>query len=161
MVFTVNFRRADSCEYFVTSRRLVPAYSRGFTRVTSSTPRITTAVRPRRIKQPLPSRPTGLAPRRLGTRSPLFYVEDLYLLQYFPRLSPPPSELRIGRVLRRLDRVLTVVQPIGLTVELPSTTHSPSSSRTWIGRIPGRTLLGAPQGLRRRRPRRHSTWLHH
>ena len=132
------------------------AYSRGFTRVTSSTPRTTSAVRSCRVKQLPPSRPTGLAPRRLGTRSPLSYVEDLYLLQYFPRPSPPPSGLRLGRVFRRLDRVLPVVQPLGLTVELPLTTHGPSSSRTWIGGPPGRTLLGTPQGLRRRRSRRLS-----
>ena len=88
-------------------------------------------------------------------------LQSLYLLQYFLHLSPPPSELILGGVLRRLDRVHTVVQPIGLTVELPSTTHGPSSSRTWIGRTPGRTLLGAPLGLRRRHPRWHSAWLHH
>ena len=152
----MNFRRADSRELLVTSRRLVPAYSRGFTRVTSSTSRTTSAVRSCRVKQLPPSRPTGLAPRRLGTRSPLSYIEDLYLLQYFPRPSPPPSGLRLGRVFRRLDRVLPVVQPLGLTVELPLTTHGPSSSRTWIGGPPGRTLLGTPQGLRRRRSRRLS-----
>ena len=83
-------------------------------------------------------------------------LRSLYILQCFPHLSSPPSELRLGRVLRRLDRDLTVVQPIGLTVELPSTAHGPSSSRTWIGRTLGRTLFGTPQGLRRRRPRRHS-----
>ena len=145
MVFTVNFRRADSREHLVTSRRLVPAYSRGFTRVTSSTPRITSAVRSCRVKQLPPSRSTGLAPRRLGTRSPLSYVEDLYLLQYFPRLSPPPSGLRLGRVLRRLDRVLTVVQPIGLTVEPPTTTPA--------RRPRGRGSEGFPDDLYSAHPR--------
>ena len=107
-------------------------------------------------ERPPSPRPTGLAPRRLGTHSPPPppLLRSLYLLQCLPHLSLPPSELRLGRVLRRLGRVLTVVQPIGLTVELPSTTHGPSSSRTWTGRAPGRTLLGTPQGLRRRHPRR-------
>ena len=30
-----------------------------------------------------------------------------------------------------------MVQPVGLTVELPSTTHSPTPARTWTGRTPG------------------------
>ena len=54
-------------------------------------------------KWPPPPRPTGLAPRRLGTHSP-HLLRSLYLLQCFPHLSPPPSKLRLGRVLRRLDR---------------------------------------------------------
>ena len=91
---------------------------------------------------------------------PFYLRRSLYLLQCFPHLSPPPSELRLGRVLRRLDRILR-----GPTRQVdcraPSATHGPTPARTWIGRHPGRTLLGAPQGLRRRRPRRHSAWLHH
>ena len=77
--------------------------------------------------RPLSSRPTGLAPRRLGTHSPPPLLRSLYLLQCFPHLSPPSSELRLGRVPRRLDRVLTVVQPIGLTSSSPRrlTAHRP------------------------------------
>ena len=85
----------------------------------------------------------------------------LYLLQYFPRLSPPPSKPRLGRVLRRPDRIPIVVQADGLTVELLSTTHGLTFARTWTGRNPGLTLHGAPQGLRRRRPRRPSAGLLH
>ena len=67
----------------------------------------------------------------------------------------------ISECLDDIDRIQITVQPVGLTVELPSATHSPTPARTWTGRHPGRTLLGAPQGLRRRRPRRYSAWLHH
>ena len=74
----------------------------------------------------------------------------------FPAPSPPPSGSNIGRVFRRIDRIQFVVQPVGLIVELPSTTHGPTPARTWTGRTPGRTLLGAPQSLRRRHPRRHT-----
>ena len=35
-----------------------------------------------------------------------------------------------------------MVQPVGLTVGLPSTTHGLVSARTWTGRLPGLTLLG-------------------
>ena len=132
-----------------TPRHVTPIGTGQFPRshwATSPTPKIILAVRLCRVKQLPPSRPTGFAPRRLGTVPPLlFYVEDLYLLQYFPRLSLPPSGLRIGRVLRRFDRVHTVVQPLGLTVELPSTTHGPSSSRTWIGRTPDELYSAHPR----------------
>ena len=43
-----------------------------------------------------------------------------------------------------------MVQPVGLTVELPSTAHGPTPARTWTGRNPGLTLLGAPRDPRRR-----------
>ena len=46
-----------------------------------------------RARRPPSPRPTGLAPRRLGIHSPLSYFEVLYFLQYFPHLSPPPSDL--------------------------------------------------------------------
>ena len=64
-------------------------------------------------ERPPSPRPTGLAPRRLGTHSSPPLLRSIYLLQCFPHLSPPPSELRLGRVLRRLDRVLTVANPSG------------------------------------------------
>ena len=51
------------------------------------------------------------------------YFEVLYLFQYFPRLSPPPSGFNLGRVIRRVDRIVTVVQSVGLIVELPLMTH--------------------------------------
>ena len=76
--------------------------------------------------------------------STLFYVEDLYLLEYFPHLSPPPSELSLGRVLRRLDRIHIVVQPVWLIVELPSMTHGLTPARTWTGGLLRLTLLGHP-----------------
>ena len=76
--------------------------------------------------------------------SPLFYVEDLYFLQYFPRLAPPPSELSSRRVLSRFGRIHIVIQPVGLIVELPSTTHSLNSTRTWTRGLPGLTLIGHP-----------------
>ena len=91
--------------------------------------------------------------------SPLLYVEVLYLFQYFPHPSPPPSGLSLGRVIRRLNRIETVVQSVGLIVELLST-HNPTPARTWIERDPGLTLLGAPQDLRRRRSRRYTACLH-
>ena len=69
---------------------------------------------------------------------------SLYLLQYFPRLSPPPSGLRLGRVLRRRDRIPIGVQSVGLTVELPSTTHGLTSARTCTGGFLRPTLLGHP-----------------
>ena len=37
-----------------------------------------------------------------------------------------------------------MVQPVGLTVELPSTTHGLAPVRTWTGRLPVLTLLGHP-----------------
>ena len=90
----------------------------------SYVPRPLTADRPCRVRTA--SLVTTHRARALQVRftSPPL-LRSVYLLQCFPHLSPPPSELRLGRVLRRLDRVLTVVQPIGLTVELPSTTHGP------------------------------------
>ena len=44
------------------------------------------------------SRPTGLAPRRLGTHSPLFYVKSIFP-SVFPAPSPPPSGFSIGECL--------------------------------------------------------------
>ena len=35
-----------------------------------------------------------------------------------------------------------MAQPVGLFVELPSTTHGLTPARTWTGRLPGLTLLG-------------------
>ena len=49
-------------------------------------------------EQPPPSRPTGLAPRRLGTHSPLFYVKSIFP-SVFPAPSPPPSGFSIGECL--------------------------------------------------------------
>ena len=98
------------------------------------------------------SRLTALAPRRLGIHPPL-YFGVIYRFQYLPHLLPPPSELNLGRVIRRLDRIETVVQSIGLIVELPSRTHGPTPARTWTGRIPRLTLLGASQEFQRRRSR--------
>ena len=46
---------------------------------------------------PLP-RPTGLAPRRLGTHSPLFYVKSIFP-SVFPAPTPPPSGFSIGECL--------------------------------------------------------------
>ena len=37
-----------------------------------------------------------------------------------------------------------MVQPVGLTDELPSTTHGLAPARTWTGGLPGLTLLGHP-----------------
>ena len=37
-----------------------------------------------------------------------------------------------------------MVQPVGLTVELPSTTHGLTPARTWAGGLPVLTLLGHP-----------------
>ena len=51
--------------------------------------------------------------------SPSTLLKVLYLFQYYPHLLPPPSELSLGRVIRRLDWIETVVQSVGLTVELP------------------------------------------
>ena len=42
------------------------------------------------------------------------------------------------------DRIQIVVQPAGLTVELPLKTHGLAPVRTWTGRLPGLTLLGHP-----------------
>ena len=57
-------------------------------------------------------------PCRLGTH-PLSYFEVLYFFQYFPRLSPPPLGHSLGRVIGQFEWIETVVQPVGLTVELP------------------------------------------
>ena len=37
-----------------------------------------------------------------------------------------------------------MVQSVGLTIELPSTTHGLTPTKTWTGRHPGLTLLGHP-----------------
>ena len=37
-----------------------------------------------------------------------------------------------------------MVQPVGLFVELTSTTHGLTSARTWTGGLPGLMLLGHP-----------------
>ena len=50
-------------------------------------------------ESPTPSpRPTGLAPRRLGTHSPLFYVKSIFP-SVFPASSLPPSGFSIGECL--------------------------------------------------------------
>ena len=76
--------------------------------------------------------------------SPLLYIEVLYLHQYFPHLFPPPSVFSFGRVPRRIDRNQIVIQPVGLTVKLPLTTHGLTPARTWTGGLPGLTPLGHP-----------------
>ena len=48
--------------------------------------------------RPPSSRPIGLAPRRLGTHSPLFYVKSIFP-SIFPAPSPPPSGFSIGECL--------------------------------------------------------------
>ena len=96
------------------------------------------------------------APQVRHTSPPFIFTSKSIFLSVFPAPSPPPSGFSISECLDEIDRIQTVVQPVGLTVELPSTTHSPMPARTWIGRNPGRTLLGAPQGLRRRRTRRYA-----
>ena len=78
--------------------------------------------------------------------SPFYFTLKSISLSVFPAPSPPPSGFSIGECLDEIDRIQTVVQPVGLTVELPSTTHGPTPARTWTGRNPGRTLLGAPPG---------------
>ena len=107
---------------------------------------------PRTNDQTLATTDRARAPQVRHT-SPIHLRESLHLFQSFPCPSPPPSGISIGRVFRRIDRIPTVVQPVGLTVELSSTTHGPTPAKTWTGRSPGRTLLNAPQGLRRRHPR--------
>ena len=86
----------------------------------------------------------GRAPQVRHT-SPLLYVEVLYLFQYLRHLFPPPSELSLGRAIRRLDRIEIVDQSVVLTVELFSTIHGSTLARTWIGRNPRPTLLGHPR----------------
>ena len=93
--------------------------------------------------------------------SPLYFRSTSIFLSVFPAPSPPPSGFSIGECLDEIDRIQTVVQPVGLTVELPSPTHGPTPVRTWTGRNPGMTLLGAPQDPRRRRSRRYPACLHY
>ena len=112
--------------------------------ITTTPPRATTTTRPCRVRTTsLLTTDRARAPQ-VRQSSPLLYIEDLYLSQYFPRLAPPPSALSLGRVLSQFDRILTVVQPVGLTVELPSTTHGLAPARTWTGRLPGLPLLDHP-----------------
>ena len=90
-----------------------------------------------------------------------FNLRQVYISFSVSRTVSAAIGFSISECLDDFGRVQPVVQPVGLTVELPSATHGPTPARTWTGRHPGLTLLGAPQGLRRRRPRRHSAWLHH
>ena len=90
-----------------------------------------------------------------------FNLRQVYISFSVSRTVSTAIGFSISECLDDTDRIQIAVQPVGLTVELPSATHGPTPARTWTGRHPGRTLLGAPQGLRRRRPRRHSAWLHH
>ena len=86
-----------------------------------------------------------------------FNLRQVYIFFSVSRTVPAAIGFSISECLDNFDRVQPVVKPVGLTVELPSATHGPTPARTWTGRHPGLTLLGAPQGLRRRCPRRHSS----
>ena len=96
------------------------------------------------LNRSLSSRPTGLAPRRLGTPPPLLFTLKSISFFSISRTRLHRRRDLVGREIRRLDRIHIVVQPVGLTVELPSTTHGLASARTWTGRLPGLTLLGHP-----------------
>ena len=61
---------------------------------------------------PPPSRPTGLAPHRLGTHSPLFYVKFIFP-SVFPAPSPPPSGSSIGECLDDLIGFQSWFNPSG------------------------------------------------
>ena len=73
--------------------------------------------------------------------SSLFISEYFYLFQCFPHLSPPPSGSRLGILRGRFEWIETLVQSVGLTFKLLSTTHSPTPAKTWTGRTPRLTLL--------------------
>ena len=74
---------------------------------------------------------------------------------------PPPSSDNHLNSPSSLQKSPPLFQPTyPLTVALLSTTHGPTPARTWTGRHPGLTLLGASQGLRRRHSRQNSSCLH-
>ena len=108
-------------------------------------------------EQPPSSRPTGLAPRRLGTHSPLFYVKSIFP-SVFPAPSPPPSGLSIGECLDDLIGSCRGPTP-RVDGRAPLDDSRPIVFEDVDRKASRTTLLGTPQGLRRRRPRRHSAWL--
>ena len=85
-----------------------------------------------------------------------FNLRQVYISFSVSRTVSAAIGFSISECVDDSDRIPIVVQPVGLTVELPSATHGPTPARTWTGRHPGRTLLGSPQGLRRRHSTRHS-----
>ena len=95
-------------------------------------------------KRPPTSRPTRLTPCLLGIHPLLFMLKLFYLFHYFSHL---PSGHSIGRVIGRFELVETVVQYVGLTVDLPSTIQGPMLAWTWIWRFSRLTLLDAPLRL--------------
>ena len=51
--------------------------------------------------------------------SPLFTLKLFYCFLYLPHLLPPPTGHSLGRVIRRLEWIETMVQFVELTAELP------------------------------------------
>ena len=111
-------------------------------------------------ERPPSPRPTGLAPRRLGTHSPpLFYVKSIFP-SVFPAPSPPPSGFSISECLDDLIGSYRGTTP-RVDGRAPLDDSRPIVLED-VDRKASRTnSTRHTQGLRRRRPRRLSAWLLH